>query len=257
MEEKTILIKEKKSLFKVAGNGQPVLILHGWGASSSSWEKVQNILAYNDYKVYCPDLPGFGKTDSPEKAWGVSDYVDWVSEFAKSQNLDNFILIGHSFGGRISIKFANYYPKKVKALILCDSAGLKVSPSFKRRVVLTFVGFLKLIFGITFFKKIKEEMKELFFFAISSTDYAKASKVMRETMKRVLAEDLFIYLNGIKNKTLIVWGKKDKLVPVEHAYVFKEQIQDSRLEIISGVGHSPHLKVPDKLSDIVLNFLKN
>ena len=256
MEEKTILIKEKKTLLKVAGDGQPVLILHGWGASSSSWEKVQGILACNNYKIYCPDLPGFGKTDSPKKAWGVSDYVDWVSEFAKSQNLDNFILIGHSFGGRISIKFANYYPKKVKSLILCDSAGLKVSPSFSRRLVLFFVGSLKLMFGITFFQKIKEEMKELFFFAISSTDYAKASKIMRKTMKRVLAEDLFVYLNGIKTKTLIVWGKKDKLVPVEHAHVFKEQIQDSQLEIISNVGHSPHLKVPDKLSGIILNFLK-
>ena len=257
MQEKTILIKGKKANFKVAGEGQPVLILHGWGASSSSWEKVQSILAYNNYKVFCPDLPGFGQTDSPEKAWGVSDYVDWVSEFVKSQNLDNLILIGHSFGGRISIKFTNYYPKKVKALIFCDSAGLKVSPSFKRRLVLAFVGFLKLMFGITFFKKIKEEIKQLFFFAISSTDYAKASKVMRETMKRVLAEDLFIYLDRIKAKTLIVWGKKDKLVPVEHAYVFKKQIQDSQLEIIPNIGHSPHLKAPDKLSDIILNFLKN
>ena len=161
MEEKTISIKQKQSNFKVAGNGQPVLILHGWGASSSSWEKVQEILSDNNYKVFCPDLPGFGKTEAPEKAWGVSDYVDWVLEFTKTQNLDNFILIGHSFGGRVSIKFANYYPEKIKSLILCDSAGLKVSPSLRRRMVLTFVGFFKLISGITFFSKIKEEMKRL------------------------------------------------------------------------------------------------
>ena len=257
MEEKTITIKDKNINFKVAGDGQPVLILHGWGASSSSWEKVQEILADNNYRVFCPDLPGFGKTDSPKKAWGVSDYVDWVLEFTKSQDLDQFILIGHSLGGRISIKFSNYYPEKVKSLILCNSAGLKVSPSLKRRIVLMFVGFFKLVSGITFFSKIKEEMKELLFFAISSTDYAKASKVMRETMKRILAEDLFIYLKGIKSKTLIVWGKKDKLVPVEHAYVFEEEIQGSQLEIISNTGHSPHLKVPKELSDIILSFLRN
>jgi len=257
MEEKTILIKEKKFNFKVAGDGQPILILHGWGASSSSWERVQEILANNNYKVFCPDLPGFGKTDSPKEAWGVSDYVDWVLEFTKSQNLKDFVLIGHSFGGRISIKFANYYPKKVKFLILCDSAGLKIKPSFGRRIILTFVGFFKLIFGITFFSKIKEEMKNLLLFAIPNTDYAKASKIMKEVMKRVLEENLFIYLNEIKSKTLIVWGKKDKLVPVEHAYVFKKEIQDSQLEIIPNVGHSPHLKVPKKFSDIILDFLRD
>ena len=257
MEKKTILIKEKNTNFKVSGDGQPVLILHGWGATSSSWDRVQEILSKNNYKVFCPDMPGFGETDSPKEAWGVSDYVDWVLEFTKSQNLDNFILLGHSFGGRVSIKFSNYYPKKIKALILCDSAGLKVSPSFKRRIVLTLVGFFKLIFGVTFFKKIKKEMKELLLFAISNTDYAKASKVMRETMKRVLGEDLFIYLKGIKAKTLIVWGKKDELVPVEHAYVFKKEIKGSQLEIIPNIGHSPHLEVPEKLSNIILDFLKN
>ena len=99
-------------------------------------------------------------------------------------------------------------------------------------------------------------MRDLFLFAISNTDYAKASKVMKETMKRVLEEDLFMYLSGIKTKTLIVWGKKDELVPVEHAYVFKEEIKDSQLEIISNIGHSPHLKVPEKLSNIILYFLK-
>ena len=257
MEEKTILIKEKKSNFKVAGDGQPILILHGWGASSSSWERVQKILANNSYKVFCPDLPGFGKTDSPKNAWGVSDYVDWVLEFIESQNLDNFVLMGHSFGGRVSIKFANYYPEKIKSLILCDSAGLKVSPSIRRRIVLILVGFFKLISGITFFSKIKEEMKNLLFFVISSTDYAKSSKVMRETMKRVLGENLLVYLNGIKTKTLIVWGKKDKLVTVDHAYVFKKEIQNSQLKIIPNIGHSPHLKVPEKLSNIILDFLRN
>lgn len=256
MEEKTVLIKGKKATFKVAGNGQPILILHGWGASSSSWEKVQEILAYNDYKVFCPDLPGFGETPPPDIAWGVSDYVDWVLEFAKSQNLDSFILIGHSFGGRISIKFANYYPEKVKSLILCDSAGLKIQPSIKRRIVLIFVGFFKLIFGISFLSGLKNEMKDLFYFTISNTDYAKANKVMKEVMKRVIGEDLFKYLKGIKAKTLIVWGKKDKLVPVEHAYVFKDEIKNSQLEIIPKVGHSPHLKVPEKLSNIILDFLK-
>ena len=80
---------------------------------------------------------------------------------------------------------------------------------------------------------------------------------MKEVMKRVLAEDLFIYLDGIKSKTLIVWGEKDKLVPVKHAYIFKEEIKDSRLEIIKKIGHSPHLEASEKFSNIILDFLKD
>jgi len=255
MEEKTIIIKNQKAYFRVSGKVYPFLILHGWGSSFVSWEKIQEMLSEN-YRVFCPDLPGFGKTKPPENDWGVSDYVDWVLEFTKSQGLNEFILLGHSFGGRISIKFANYYPEKIKDLILCDSAGLKVEPSLNRKIVLGFVGLIKLLFGITFVSKIKQEMKDLFFFSISSTDYAKANKIMKKVMKRVLAEDLFVYLKGIKSKTLIVWGEKDKLVPVEHAHVFNSEIKDSQLEIIPNIGHSPHLKSPVKLFNIISNFLK-
>ncbi len=257
MEEKQTLVKGIKVNFKVAGKGQPVLLLHGWGASSDSWKKIIEILARENFKVFCPDLPGFGETKAPKETWGVSDYVDWTLKFMESQKLEKVILLGHSFGGRISIKFANYYPQKIKSLILCDSAGLKIEPSLKRKLVLGFVGFIKLITGITFLRKLREEFKELFYFTISSTDYAQANIQMREVMKRVIAEDLFRYLSGIKNKTLIVWGGKDKTVPVSHAHVLDKEIKNSKLEIIKNVGHSPHLKAPEELGAIILNFLKD
>jgi pimeloyl-ACP methyl ester carboxylesterase len=256
MKEKQVLIKGIESNFKLAGEGKPILILHGWGGSSDSWEKVIDLLVEQNFKVFCPDLPGFGKTKAPKETWGVSDYVDWVLKFVEKQKLENFILLGHSFGGRISIKFANYYPNKISSLILCDSAGLKIKPNWKRRVVLGFIGFLKLIFGITFFQKIKKEIKDIFYFIISETDYAKANSRMKKIMKRVISEDLFRYLSGIKSETLIVWGEKDDIVPLSHAHVFNKQIQNSKLEIIEGVKHSPHLQSPEKLVAIILNFLE-
>ena len=207
MIEKKVLINNINTNFTVAGEGAPILILHGWGGSSASWVDVQNKLSNSGYKVYCPDLPGFGNTKNPEHDWGVSDYVVWVEEFVKSQELNKFILIGHSFGGRISIKFSNYYPEQVDSLILCDSAGLKIRPSFKRMLVLMFVGFFKLIFGITFFQEMKKSLKDLLFFTISNTDYGRANEVMKGTMKRVIDEDLMIYLKDITVRTLIVWGK--------------------------------------------------
>jgi len=78
---------------------------------------------------------------------------------------------------------------------------------------------------------------------------------MRETIKRVLNEDLLSELPQIRTKTLIVWGAADRMVPVKYAHIFKEKIVDSELEIIPKIGHSPHLEVPKKLSEIVLKFL--
>ena len=84
-----------------------------------------------------------------------------------------------------------------------------------------------------------------------------AQRTEGEKMKKVLEEDLLPELPKIKTKTLIVWGDKDKMVPVKYAYLFKEKISDSRLEIFPKVGHSPHLEVPGLLSEKILNFLKN
>ncbi len=255
MEEKKIIIQEQEVYFKVSGEGQPILILHGWGGSSDSWKKVQEMLS-RDFKVFCPDLPGFGKSKTPCEVWGVSSYAQWVLDFMESQKLKKVALLGHSFGGRVAIKFAYYYPEKVQSLILCNSAGLKIKPSLKRRLVLCFVGFFKLIFGITFISKIKEEFKEMFYFTIANTDYGKANAMMKEIMKKVIQEDLFRYLSKIKARTLIIWGAKDKVVPLSHGKVFEEKIEGSQLEILPKEAHSPHLKSPEKVTDLILSFLK-
>ena len=81
--------------------------------------------------------------------------------------------------------------------------------------------------------------------------------MMRQVMKNVLNEDLLADLIEIKNKTLIVWGERDRMVPLKYAYIFKDKIKDSQLVVIPNVGHSPNLEAPVKLAEIVLNFLKD
>ena len=80
---------------------------------------------------------------------------------------------------------------------------------------------------------------------------------MKETIKRVLAEDLLPELPRVKTKTLIVWGEADRMVPLKYARIFKDKIAGSELEILSKIGHSPHLEDPANFSSIVLKFLKN
>ena len=80
--EQKALIKEVKSSYKVRGEGKPLLILHGWGVGSSkTWKKIQKNIAKKGYKVYVPDLPGFGKSENPTYPWDVTNYMEWVAEF--------------------------------------------------------------------------------------------------------------------------------------------------------------------------------
>ena len=116
------IYKNKYVYFEKTGSGNPIILLHGWGASSTIFESITNILK-TKYTIYTIDLPGFGKSDEPDKPYNLDDYVDLLYQFIIDLDIYNPILLGHSFGGRIAIKFASLY--NVSKLILVDSAGLK------------------------------------------------------------------------------------------------------------------------------------
>ena len=256
MEEKTVLINALKINFKVAGQGPAILVLHGWGGFSSSWTKVLELLSLKGYKVICPDFPGFGKSETPLVAWDVADYMEWVVSFIKSQDLDEFFLLGHSFGGKVAIKFTLSRPGTVKALILCNSAGIKQEPDLKTRIIFMLVHIGNTIFSSKLLARFKDKARHILYSFLRHKDYVKAEGVMRQSIKKVLKEDLLPVLSEIKIKTLIIWGEKDKMVPVKYAYMFNEKIDNSKLEILAGIGHSPHLKKPKELVDIILKFLR-
>jgi len=237
---------------------ESILILHGWGGSSKSWQKVKSNLESKGHKVFCPDLPGFGQEKSPSVAWDVSDYVNWVLSFIQKQNLGEFFLLGHSFGGRIAIKLSALHSGKTKGLILVDPAGINREKNWniRQRILVKIKNifyFFMALPGLRFFFRLFR--KVIYRFAGVKDYYRIKDEVMKETFKKVIAEDLLNYVSCIKDKTLIVWGRKDKLVPVSTAFVLKENIPISTLEIIENIGHNPHLECPDKLSDIIIKFL--
>ena len=256
MEEKTILINQLKVSYRIAGQGPVVLILHGWGGSSDSWANVQNALAQKGYKVVCPDFPGFRKSANPKRPWGVSDYTEWAYSFADSQNFKKFFLLGHSFGGRVSIKFAAIYPERLNNLILCASGGIKQKKGIKTRIIIKLAKHGKKIFNNKLLTRFKGMAEGLFYTFLRRYDYIRAQGIMRPTIKKVLAEDLLPVAQKIKTKTLIIWGKNDKILPLENAYVFKSNIRNSELKVLPQTGHSPHLKNSEELISIIISFLK-
>jgi len=256
MIEEEILINGIKVNYKIAGEGPAILVLHGWGGSSDSWLAFQGILAEKGYKVVVLDFPGFGKSVTPPQPWNLDDYTSFVVDFTEKLGLEQFFLVGHSFGGRISIKFVIKHPQKVKKLILCDSAGVKPKPGLKTLIIFWLARLGNAIFTPKHFIRFKDSARNFFYSFLRNKDYVKANGTMKETIKKVLGEDLLSELPRIKTKTLIVWGSADRTVPLKYAHIFKERIADSELEIVPKIGHSPHLEVPEKLSEIVLKFIR-
>ena len=231
-------IKGLKINYKTLGEGKPLLILHGWGSSSEKWQKIGELLVQKGMRVIIPDLPGFGKSEEPQKAWNLDDYCDFVEEFIKILNLDKFYLLGHSFGGSLAVKFSLQHPEKVAKLFLVSAACVR-KKSLKN----------KLFKFISRFFKIKPLFLRKFFYRKS--DYLSVRGVMKETYLKVIEEDLSDVLEKVKIPTMIIWGAKDKITPIKQAKLIKIKIRNSELKIIPNIGHSPHLEAPEKLGDLV------
>jgi pimeloyl-ACP methyl ester carboxylesterase len=262
VEEKKIVIKGLKTNYKIAGKGLPFLILHGWGSSSDSWVSVQKQISEQGFEVIVPDFPGFGKSPTPKEPWNVDSYVNWLNDFiieinkSGSDFTEPFFLLGHSFGGRIAIKFAVKYSEKIQSLILCSSAGIKPEVGLQQEIFYYLARIGDYLFSQKPFRRFKNTARNIFYKAIRRKDYLMANGVMKETIKNILEEDLLDYLSKVKTQTLILWGKLDKMAPVKYAYIMKEKIPNSKLIILPKVGHSPQLDIPEKLSQTLIQFLK-
>ena len=240
--------------FKTSGKGDPILILHGWGSSIKSWERVVEKLS-KTHSVIIPDMPGFGASSPPEKAWHGHDYENWVLEFIKSQHLQIPItFIGHSFGGGLAMKIAINHSELVDKLILIGAARLYVEKSLYKRAV---SGIAKLGKKIERFIPFVEIVRRVFYkIIVRERDYTRVSGVMKETFVNIIKEDLTPQIHKIKAPTLIIWGSRDTATPLKNARFLEKNISDSRLEIIKGAGHALNLEQPEKLAQIILEFLK-
>jgi pimeloyl-ACP methyl ester carboxylesterase len=263
MKEDKILVNGINVTYKIAGEGPAILVLHGWGGSSDSWIRILKILSKQGYTLLVPDLPGFGKTPPPYDPWSVGDYMEFLSRFLeeikkKEKSFASpFFLLGHSFGGRVSIKFCVKHPENVRKLILLDSAGIK--PKHEWQGLKGFLIFFAALIGNALFTpkvmlRFKDGVRNFFYKMIRNRDYAKADGIMKDTVKKVLYEDLLPELPHLEQETLIIWGDKDKMVPLKYAHIFKKNINNSRLEILKDAGHSPHLECPETLAGHIKNF---
>jgi len=244
----------------VAGEGKPVVFLHG--AGGLKWDQYLEELS-KQYKVYAPYLPGLGGTKNSieldlRNLW---DLVLYYCDLLDALGLESVDIIGHSFGGMLAAEIASTDPKRVKNLILISAAGLwnEEFPTTDVSILASFT----------------EEMKSRVFFDVNSP-LAQESMALPEDpderLKVVLEQQIALaetsrYMWPIPDKglnrrihrlranTCIVWGEKDGVIPVQYAYEFQKLIPGSRVEIFAKSAHLPHLEqLPDMLQ-VTLSFL--
>lgn len=238
------------------GQGKDILVLHGWGANINTVLPIVNLLKPY-FRVYAVDLPGFGESDKPKEVFGSEDYARILKEFIDKMGAKKIVLIGHSFGGKLSILLGIKYPEIVDKIVLINSAGLVPKRGLKYYIKVYSFKTLKFLYNIIFFWANKEEKREKFYKRFGSTDYREADGIMRKILVRVVNEDFKGILKEIKSPTLLIWGDKDTATPLYMGKIMESQIPDSGLVILEGAGHYSYLDDFNRFAIILKTFLLN
>ena len=281
-------------------NDNPVLLIHGFGASSEHWRHNALFLKEAGYRVYGLDLIGFGKSEQPgpnkvnqldNKFWG-EQVADFIKEVIQKNNSEKTIVIGNSLGSLVALTVSVTHSNLIKALIaapLPDPALMKSRPLvlkktnwfktinkklvriffniFPFKILITFIAKTRLIdIGLQFayFRSIKNDLalKQIVKKPAQKVTASRALKAMCIGM--ATREDFYtapFLLNRLEKMTarapfLLIWGRKDKLVPLFIGKRLINRYHWIKLIIIENTGHCPHDESPDEFNQCVINWLR-
>jgi len=250
------------------GEGVPVLMIHGFGAAYTHFNKMAELMK-NDYRIIRVDLPGFGLSDLPKLNEGenyTQKYREYLSFLLDTLQLDSLYVIGNSMGGLVTWMAAVEHPEKVKKIVLLNAAGYDLETVLKAREK----------FRSKFMRNIaakgmplsmsRKGMKASFFNAEKvEEDYVRTMnkfiniKGNIPNMLNVILDDHFpdtALIQRVQCPTLIIWGREDRTIPVAHTEKFKRDISNSKVVIFENCGHCPMLEEPEKTTRECVRFFK-
>lgn len=233
-------------------DGATIVLLHGWGCNHTTVASIRKLLEQKMH-VYSFDLPGFGKSDEPKQVWGIEDYTRFTEDAFKQLGISNPILLGHSFGGRISILFASR--NKTSKVILVDAAGVKPRHSLKWYFKVYSYKTAKKLYPIIFGKERAQRKIERARTRRGSSDYNNATEMMRAILSKCVNEDLCHVMPSITAPTLLVWGEEDTATPLQDARKMEKLIPDAGLVSFAGCGHYSFLDNPGGFRAVIQSFL--
>ncbi len=220
-----------------------IVLLHGWGQNIEMMnplgKKLEKIA-----RITIIDLPGHGASEEPKEELTIYDYCDVVKELLDSLKIKKPILIGHSFGGRISIIYASKY--ETEKLILLGAPCIR-----KEKKVSLKVKILKVLKKVPGLRKLEGFAKK----HVGSRDYRAASPIMRKILVNTVNEDLSEYAKKITCPTLLIWGDCDTEAPLEEAQELEKMMKDAGLIVYEGGTHYAYLEFIVPITNVIKTFI--
>ncbi len=238
--------------YELVGEGRIILLLHGWGVRASGLNIIKDELV-KKYQILSVDLPGFGDSDNPDKAWGLEDYAVCVSNLVKKLKLEVYAVIGHSNGGAIAIKMIADKLLVVQRLILLASAGIRNQYKGKNRIIRVVAKTGKFIVYILP-SSTRKKVKAVFYTKIGSD--LLVAEHLQPTFKKIITEDITTDASKIDILTLLIYGKEDQSTPVSYGQLLSNKIKKSRLIILDNAEHFVYLDQPNKVNKLIEDFLQ-
>ncbi len=236
------------------GQGEDILLLHGWGSSLDAFAYLGGRIA-KQYRVTALDFPGFGSSELPPEPWDVEQYAVLTLAFMKAIGLQDPIMLGHSFGGRVIMKLCGTGRVSPSKLLLVDAAGVRRKPPFKTRLRTRTFKIARWVLTRKLWAKACEPTLNQVRAYFGSADYNAAPPVLRQTLVKVVNEDLTPILKNITATTLLIYGENDTATPVADAKIMEREIPDAGLCIIPDAGHWAFVEQPSMVAGIIDNFL--
>ena len=239
--------------YSIEGQGDTIILLHGWGCDRNIWKATSEFLR-NHFRVVAVDFAGFGQSAEPQTIWGVEEYTRSIEALVKELGIEQPMLMGHSSGGRVSILYASR--NNTRSIILTDAAGVKPRRSFGYyRKVYTFKLMkwaLPLLIGSRKAQMLIEQRRA----KAGSSDYNRATPMMRAILSKCVNEDLCHLMPKIEAPVLLFWGDMDTATPLSDAHKMQRLMKDAGLVVAKGAGHFAMLEQPELWSGAVKSFLK-
>lgn len=245
------------------GEGEPLLLLHGWGPTSVSLDKHMMPLAHllkDRYSLSMLDFPGHGESGPPSGIWGVPEYAAWTLKVMDELALRKTAILAHSFGGRVALWLAAHHPERVSRLILTGCAGIKPKKTIKGRLRASLFKLgrggllaLRLIPGL---KDKADKSLAALRTEFSSADYLATPEHLRGSFSRIVRQDLRPLLPKIGQPALLVWGSKDSASPLWMGQLMEKQMPDACLLVYEEDDHFAYMNQLARFATAVDVFME-
>ncbi|PCH54427.1 MAG: alpha/beta hydrolase [Flavobacteriaceae bacterium] len=245
------LIKEGKYSYLEAGEGKPIIVLHGLMGALSNFDGVLNYFSTKGYKVIIPELPIYSL---PLLKTNVKNISKFLKEFMTFKKIESAILLGNSLGGHIALYFTKLNLKNVRGLVLTGSSGLyekSLGDTYPKRGNYEYI---KAKTQEVFYDPAiatKEIVDEVYTSVNDRSRVIKTLAIAKSAIRHNMAKDL----PAMNTPACIIWGKNDTVTPPEVAVDFEKLLPDAKLYWIDKCGHTPMMEHPDEFNDILENWL--